>query len=108
MLYELRTYETFNHNKRAFHERFEKHAMRIKQNYGFKMGGSWAEVIVEMPNFTSVLEWQDLNTRQDAWAKFNSDKEWTKIKVESAKEHGRLVSKTRNKILKPTPYSPLR
>ncbi len=108
MLYELRTYETFNHNKRAFHERFEKHTMRIMQNYGFKMVGCWDEEIGEMQNFTYLLEWKDLNTRQDAWAKFNSDKEWTKIKVESAKEHGQLVSKTRNKILKPTPYSPLR
>ena len=107
MLYELRTYETFNHNKKAFHERFEKHAMRIMKTYGFKVVGCWDEEIGEMQNFTYLLAWKDLNTRQDAWAKFNSDAEWSNIKAESAKEHGQLVWKTHNRILKPTKYSPL-
>ncbi len=107
MLYELRTYETFNHNKKAFHERFEKHAMSIMKTYGFKVVSCWDEEIGEMQNFTYLLAWKDMNTRQDAWAKFNADTEWSRIKAESAKEHGQLVWKTHNRILKPTKYSPL-
>lgn len=107
MLYELRIYETFNHNKKAFHERFEKHAMRIMKTYGFQVVGCWDEEIGEMQNFTYLLAWKDMNTRQDAWVKFNADEEWSKIKAESAKEHGQLVWKTHNRILKPTKYSPL-
>lgn len=107
MLYEQRTYETFNHNKKAFHERFEKHAMRIMEKYGFKIIGCWDEEIGEMQNFTYLLAWKDLNTRQSSWDKFNGDAEWAKIKLESSKEHGQLVHKTRNKILRPTKYSPL-
>lgn len=107
MLYELRTYETFNHNKKAFHERFEQHAMRIMNTYGFKIIGCWDEEIGEMQNFSYLLAWDDLNERQAAWAKFNSDEEWAGIKSESAKKHSQLVWKTHNKILKPTKYSPL-
>ena len=107
MLYEVRIYETFNHNKKAFHDRFENHAMRIMKKYGIKVIGCWDDEIGDMQNFTYILQWKDLNTRQDAWAKFNADKEWTKIKRETTQEHGQLVKSTKNKILRPTNYSPL-
>jgi hypothetical protein len=107
VIYELRTYETFNHNKKAFHDRFEEHAMRIMKKYGFEIVGCWDEEIGEMQNFSYILAWKDLNTRQAAWSNFNSDEEWSNIKLESFKKHGQLVFKTHNKILKPTKYSPL-
>ncbi|MBI2797704.1 NIPSNAP family protein [Candidatus Saccharibacteria bacterium] len=107
MIYELRNYETFNHNKKAFHERFEQHAMRIMKNYGFKVVGCWDEEIGDMQNFTYILAWKDLNARQKAWEDFNLDEEWSRIMVETAKKHGQLVWKTHNKILKPTKYSPI-
>ncbi len=106
MIYEERVYEIPNQVRKAFHERFEQHAMRIMQKYGFTFVGCWDEEIGEMQNFVYILQWPDLNTRQEAWAKFNGDPEWTQIKIDSAKQHGQLVAKTRNKILRPTSYSP--
>ena len=107
MIYEERVYEIPNQVRKAFHERFEKHAIRIMKSYGFEIIGCWDEEIGEMQNFVYILAWKDLNTRQEAWAMFNSDEEWTKIKKESTEQHGQLVAKTRNKILKPTNYSPI-
>ncbi len=106
MIYEERVYEIPNAVRSAFHERFEKHAMRIMKTYGFEFVGCWDEEVGEMQNFVYILAWKDLNTRQVAWAKFNNDKEWSTVKKYSAQEHGVLVAKTRNKILKPTRYSP--
>ena len=108
MIYEERVYEIPNAVRKAFHERFEKHAMRIMKKYGFEVIGCWDEEIGEMQNFRYILAWKDLNTRQEAWSKFNTDSEWTQIKIDSAKKHGQLVAKTSNKILKPTSYSPLK
>ena len=107
MIYEERVYEIPNQVRKAFHERFEKHAVRIMKTYGFKFVGCWDEEIGEMQNFVYILAWKDLNTRQEAWASFNTDQEWTQIKKDSTAEHGQLVAKTHNKILKPTSYSPL-
>jgi len=81
--------------------------MRIMATYGFKVVGCWDEEIGEMQNFTYLLAWDDLNVRQKAWSEFNADAEWAKIKAETHKQHGALVWKTRNTILRPTKYSPL-
>lgn len=108
MIYEERVYEIPNPVRKAFHERFENHALRIMKTYGFQIVGCWDEEIGEMQNFVYILAWKDLNARQEAWAKFNSDEDWTKIKKVTTERHGQLVTATRNKILKPTSYSSLR
>lgn len=107
MIYEERVYEIPNQVRKAFHERFEQHAMRIMQKHGFKFVGCWDEVIGDMQNFVYILSWDDMNSRQSAWTAFNADEEWTRIKKESAEQHGQLVAKTSNRILAPTKYSPL-
>ena len=107
MLYELRRYEVFAHNKKAFHDRFEQHAMRLMAGHGFKVVGSWDVEIGDNPEFVYLLAWQDLAARQQAWDAFNADPEWTKVKQETHQAHGQLVWKTHSEILKPTSYSPL-
>ncbi len=82
--------------------------MRLMAQYDFKVVGCWDEVIGDMQNFVYLLAWKDLNARQEAWKKFNSDEEWSKIKQESQKAHGQLVWKTHNKILQPANFSPLK
>lgn len=107
MIYEERVYEIPNQVRKAFHERFEQHAMRIMNKYGFGIVGAWDEVIGDMQNFVYILAWPDMGARQAAWDKFNTDAEWAQIKIDFAKEHGQLVAKTSNRILSPTKYSPL-
>lgn len=106
MIHELRTYEIPNNVRKAFRERFEKHAMRIMQQYGIKILMIWDEEIGDMQNFCYIIEWLSLAEREEKWPKFNADEEWTKIKKDSAAKHGELVRKTHNKFLRPTNYSP--
>ncbi len=107
MIYELRRYELQQHNKTAFYERFEKQLMPIFGKYGFKLVGAWDTIIGDVPECTYILAWEDLNTRQDAWAKLNADADWSRIKQESQEKHGTLVLKTHSQILKATNYSPI-
>jgi hypothetical protein len=108
MIYELRRYELQQNNKAAFYERFEVQLMPLFEKYGFKLEGAWDTAIGDVPEYTYVLAWTDLNTRQAAWAKLNEDVDWTRIKKESQEKHGALVLKTHSQILQPTNYSPLK
>jgi hypothetical protein len=41
VIHQLRIYETFDSNKKAFHDRFRDHAMRIMARYDFKIVAMW-------------------------------------------------------------------
>lgn len=41
VIYQLRIYEIFDNNKKAFHERFRDHAMRIMAKYDFTIVATW-------------------------------------------------------------------
>ena len=40
------------------------------------------------------------------WAAFMADEEWSRIKRETAAQHGRLVGDIEERVLKRTDYSP--
>jgi len=107
MIYELRRYELYQHNKKAFYERFGQHFVPIAQKYGFQLIGAWDTVIGDVPETTYLLAWPDLNARQAAWAAVEADPEWAQVKKDTTAQHGPLVFKTHSQILQPTAYSPL-
>src|SRR5262249_56350797 len=41
VIHQLRIYEIFDGNKKAFHDRFRDHAMRIMAKYGFNIVATW-------------------------------------------------------------------
>jgi hypothetical protein len=41
VIHQLRIYEIFDSNKKAFHDRFRDHAMRIMAKYAFKIVAIW-------------------------------------------------------------------
>jgi hypothetical protein len=41
VIHQLRIYEIFDANKKAFHDRFRDHAMRIMAKYNFKIVATW-------------------------------------------------------------------
>lgn len=106
VIHQLRIYEIFEHNKAAFHERFDKHAQRIMKNYGFQIVSMWETKNEEKTAFVYLLEWPDIETLQDSWKKFMDDEEWKEIKRQTAKEHGQLVGDIQDQILSPLYYSP--
>jgi hypothetical protein len=50
VIHQLRIYEIFDNNKKAFHDRFRDHAMRIMAKYDFKIVATWESKKTIEPN----------------------------------------------------------
>jgi hypothetical protein len=106
MIHQLRIYEIFDRNKKAFHDRFREHAMRIMAKYDFKIVAMWESKRNDRTEFIYLLEWPDKETMTDRWAKFMQDQEWIRIKKETGKIYGPLVGEIQDRTLVLTDYSP--
>jgi hypothetical protein len=105
VIHQLRIYEIFDRNKKAFHDRFRDHAMRIMAKYDFKIIATWESKKDNRTEFIYLLEWPDKETMTDRWEKFLRDEEWTKIKKETGEMHGPLVGEIQDRTLYLTDYS---
>ena len=108
VIHQLRIYEIFDSNKKAFHDRFRDHAMRIMAKYDFKIVATWESKKENRTEFVYLLEWPDKETMTDRWDKFLRDQEWIKIKKETGEMYGPLVGEIQDRTLYLTDYSPRR
>lgn len=108
VIHQLRIYEIFDGNKKAFHDRFRDHAMRIMAKYDFKIVGTWESKKDNRTEFVYLLEWPDKQTMTERWEKFLHDEEWIKIKKETGEINGPLVGDIQDRTLYLTDYSPHR
>ena len=106
VIHQLRIYEIFDSNKKAFHDRFGDHAMRIMAKYDFKIIATWESKKDNRTEFVYLLEWPDRETMADRWEKFLRDQEWIKIKKETGEVYGPLVGDIQDRTLYLTDYSP--
>jgi hypothetical protein len=106
VIHQLRIYEIFDGNKKAFHDRFRDHAMRIMAKYNFNIVATWESKKDSRTEFVYLLEWPDKETMTDRWEKFLHDEEWIKIKKETAESYGQLVGEVQDRTLYLTDYSP--
>ena len=106
MIHQLRIYEIFDLNKKAFHDRFRDHAWRIMRSYGFNILGMWESKVGDRTEFVYLLAWPDEETMRHAWDKFMNNEEWKKIKKVTNAQHGVLVGEIEDRTLTPTGYSP--
>jgi hypothetical protein len=106
VIHQLRIYEIFDNNKKAFHDRFRDHAMRIMAKYDFKIVATWESKKDNRTEFVYLLEWLDKETMTDRWKKFLQDQEWIKIKKETGEVNGPLVGEIQDRTLYLTDYSP--
>src|SRR4030095_4580556 len=67
VIHQLRIYEIFDSNKKAFHDRFRDHAMRIMAKYNFKIVATWESKKDNRTEFVYLLEWPDEETMTDRW-----------------------------------------
>jgi hypothetical protein len=105
MIHQLRIYEIFEHNKSAFHRRFQDHAARIMRKYGFDIVGMWEATTDRRTEFVYLLAWPDEATKKAAWETFMADDEWKEIKGVTKAEHGDLVGAIDDRVLRPIRYS---
>ena len=106
MIYQLRIYELFDHNKAAFHDRFRDHAARIMRSYGFEIVATWEGRMGHRTEFVYLLTWPDEHTMRQAWERFRADQEWDEIKRITRTKHGELVGVIEDRVLTPTSYGP--
>jgi NIPSNAP len=106
VIHQLRIYEIFDSNKKAFHDRFRDYAMRIMAKYDFKIVATWESKKDNRTEFVYLLEWPDRETMADCWEKFLRDQEWINIKKETGEMYGPLVGEIQDRTLYPTDYSP--
>jgi NIPSNAP len=106
VIHQLRIYEIFDNNKKAFHDRFRDHAMRIMAKYEFKIVATWESKKDNRTEFIYLLEWPDKETMTDRREKFLRDQEWIKIKKETGEINGPLVGEIQDRTLYLTDYSP--
>jgi NIPSNAP len=106
VIHQLRIYEIFDSNKKAFHDRFRDHAMRIMGKYDFKIVATWESKKDNRTEFVYLLEWPDRDTMADRWQKFLRDQEWIEIKKETGEMYGPLVGEIQDRTLCLTDYSP--
>lgn len=108
MIYEERTYKVMPGRMSDILKRFQDHAVRIFERHGMKLIGFWLPMIgPDNYSLTYLLAFEDLAHRERAWAAFYADQEWIRIKKET-EANGALFSHISNRILAPTPFSPLR
>ena len=107
MLYEERIYTIMPGRLPDIHARFANHTMRLFEKHGITVVGFW-QTAVGRQNFELVylLAYEDVNDRMRKWEAFMGDPEWQQVRAESEKQ-GPLVAQVENKLLVPTPYSPL-
>ena len=106
LVHQLRIYEIFDSNKKAFHDRFRDQAMRIMARYDFKIVATWESKKDNRTEFVYLLQWPDRETMADRWEKFLRDQEWIKIKKETGEMYGPLVGDIQDRTLYLTDYSP--
>jgi hypothetical protein len=106
MIYEMRTYHVTPGKMSALHNRFSQWALPLFKKHGFSPIGFWTTHIGWDNNLLFyVLEWPDLQTREQGWQRFSSDPEWIEAKKASEVD-GPLVERIENCIMAATQYSP--
>jgi hypothetical protein len=88
-IHQLRIYEIFDGNKKAFHDRFRDDAMRIMAKYDFKMVATWESKKDNRTEFVYLLEWPDNETMADRWDNSCMMKNGLGLRRRRAKRSGR-------------------
>ena len=106
MIYELRIYHIMPGKMPDINKRFNDVTMRLFQKHGMHVIGFWQTAVGESDELTYILAFEDMNDRTRKWDAFQADPEWQQARVQS-EANGPLIARVTNKILRPTPYSPI-
>ncbi|PZE19684.1 NIPSNAP family protein [Paenibacillus xerothermodurans] len=103
MLHELRIYHIHPGKMQAINERFSKHTLGIFAKHGMRVTEFWQDVDPEHNRLYYVMEFENMETRDQKFAEFRNDPEWQKIRSESEKD-GPIVDKVESVFLKRVGY----
>jgi hypothetical protein len=108
VIYELRIYTANPGCMPALQQRFREHTSRLFEKHGIKNIGYWTNLAGgQSDELYYMVAYDDLGARQPAWASFINDPEWQQV-FEETERDGPLTHHTRNQLLNPTDFSPLK
>ena len=108
MIYEPRIYHAMPGRMPALLKRFETFTLKFWDECGIRPVGFWTTNVGENSNdLYYILEWKNLDERQQKWDAFQGDPAWLKVKEETESE-GALYTHITNYFLKPTSFSKLK
>ena len=106
MIYQLRTYKLFAHNKEAFYSRFRDHALGFFKKYGLDLVAAWETVDQDQIEFIYLLRWPDRESLERGWAGFRADEAWKAIKDDYLAKYGDVVGGIEEKTMLLADVSP--
>jgi hypothetical protein len=108
MIYELRTYEAMPGRLPDLQRRFRDHTIGFFEKHGMKVIGFWTYLFGETNDkLVYMLAYDSLAERERAWAAFQADPDWIRVRTESD-QGGPVVARLKAEILVPTDFSPLK
>lgn len=109
-VFELRNYHAPTWRQlRALHDRFEGPEIPIFHRCGIHPVLYTSALFGEMmPNLLYFTPFASLGDREAAWAKFQADEEWIRVRTESVAEHGQINAFFKVALYRATAYSPVK
>ncbi len=104
MIYELRTYQLRMGGVPEYFEIAKTKLLPILAEHGIKPVGFWTTEIGTLNEVVHLWPFEDLNDRQQRWAKWKEDPR----RVEIMTKLGQLIMSQSNKILTPAEFSGLK
>ena len=107
MIYEYRVYEALPGKLPELNSRFRNHTLKMFERHGIKNIAYWTPSVGDYNNrLIYIVAFEDAQQRDRAWASFQADPEWQRVRSES-ETNGPLVARVTNSLLTPTDYSPM-
>jgi hypothetical protein len=97
MIYELREYIAAAGAADALHRRFAESTLELFGRHGLELVGFWHDE-ADPGRILYLLRFADEDARKRAWAAFQADEDWQRVKHESEAD-GRLVAKQSSRVL---------
>ncbi len=105
LLYELRIYTAEKGKLNELHKRFRQHTLGLFEKHGMTNVAYWTPIDNPDEKLYFALSYPNLAARDAAWAAFQADTVWQRVKKQSEMRGG-LVANAQSIYLKTTPYSP--
>ena len=101
--FELRTYTVQEGGSiDLLHSRFRDHTTALFQKHGMTVVGYW-QPLAKANTLVYMLAYKDAAARDAAWAAFQADPEWVKVRTEM-----QVAVQVDNMFMSATDYSPLK
>ena len=107
VVYELRTYTTYEGKLDDLHARFENHTMDLFEKHGMTNIMYWTPQDPELSENTLIylLSHESRESAEQSWEGFSNDEEWHRV-YEASRTDGPIVERVESVYMTKTPYSP--